>query len=115
MTGQQPLVAEADPLTAAADRWCRRFLIGRGLAEGLVDEPGITIVDIEERAGTGIASAYPLGRHVVIFADAGLRQTLAAFEPAHEVDATAGFSAFAARAGAELLGTGYAPHARRRA
>lgn len=57
-----------DPDTArrrVLDAYCR----AAGVDPGIVDEPGITVAGEMDRAGTGIASAYQLGRHLLVRCD----------------------------------------------
>lgn len=94
----------AEAAAAAGDRWCRTFVVARGLPAELVDQPGCTIVDVEGRAGTGVASAYALGEHVVVFTDPDHHDALKGFEPTG--DPMQAYRRFAEAAGAEVLGTG---------
>lgn len=100
------IVADAAMVAAASDAWCRKFLRARGLAPELVEHPGVTLVAADARAGSGLASAYVIGAHVVVFADPACARTLAGFDVAPSDDATAAYRAFVLQAGAEVLATG---------
>lgn len=99
-------MADASLVAAASDAWCRKFLGARGLAPDLVEQPGVTVVAAAGRAGSGVASAYMLGPHVVVFTDPACAPTLAGFDIDRDGDATAAYRAFVEGEGAEVLGTG---------
>jgi len=88
----------------------RDMLELRGLAPRIADEPGVSVVAVESRLGSGVASGYVYGRHFVILTDPALADRISGFDPgAFAADSFAPANKFGAEmvaAGAEVLGSG---------